>query len=97
MTFPQKLTVFGREFTVESAHYEDRSNFDQYIDRRLYFRVDGQDYEYAYTGTKSQALAYVWRIEPDGREVQVYSPYADLENGSYLQELGRRISVELKN
>ena len=82
------MSVFGVPFEVKLISQEDRSTKD-YTDKKVVFSANGETYHYAYSGGGLMKLSSVH----DDDLNEVYSPWRHIPNGSYYEEIGRRLSV----
>lgn len=79
------MKIFDKQFKVELISFEDKSTKEKTY-RKVIFKADREVYHYIYEGT----LSYV--VKDTGEEV--YSPFKCIENGSYYEEIGRKLSIQ---
>ena len=87
-----QMNVFDKVFDVEFVDYKRFFSRGE-TTTTVIFRVLEREYRYVYQVTPLSGLGFVYG--EDGAEV--YSPYRLIPGGSYLQEIGRRLSVESRN
>lgn len=88
-------TVFGKTFNVTPIELVDKSSNGN-VDRTVKYIVDGEVYTYKFCGGGTMALGSVNKITLDGSYEEVYSAFKHIPNGSYYEEIGRQLSIELK-
>ena len=88
-----KMDVFDRSFDVILLSIEDNSTIGN-PNRLVKFRINSDVYEYYYSGGHTMALGSVVKINNETNEKEiVYSPFKYIPNGSYYEEIGRRLSL----
>ena len=88
------MQVFDKPFEVEFISCVDQSS-PNFPNVTVKFKVEDEIYYYTYKGSISQAFSSVMKENKATKKIeQVYSAYKHIENGSYYDEIGRRLSVE---
>jgi hypothetical protein len=88
------MKIFDREFDVALLHFEDKSAKGS-TDVNVTFTTGGVVYHYRYCGGPTMALSSVVKDNTQtGKTEEVYSSWEHIPNGSYFEEIGRRLSVE---
>lgn len=83
------MKILDKDFNVELISFEDKSTKgDTY--RKVIFKADGEVYLYTYAGGRPMTLSSV--VKDTGEEV--YSPWKHIPNGSYYEEIGRKLSIQ---
>lgn len=83
------MKILDKDFNVEFISFEDKSS-KGYTGWKVIYKVDGEVYHYAYIGGRSMMLSCV--VKDTGEEV--YSPLKYIPNGSYYEEIGRKLSIQ---
>lgn len=91
------MKVFGKEYKTEVVEFEDLSKED-FIHRRLRYKVDEKLYEYNYSGGPSLKTTTVHEIdEVLDNAILRYDAYGSWSHNSYLEEIGRQLSVTARS
>lgn len=88
------MEIFGKKFDVALLSFNDKSTQGNPY-REVIFTTEGEVYHYVYSGGPTMALSQVHKENrKTGNLDEVYSPWKNIPNGSYYEEIGRRLSVE---